>query len=286
MSIIQLGQHWLPDAGTPASGDVLFLAPLSDSPLNRVTADKSPSLRDMALSDFTYGSTFYGHSLTTAISADTLFGALTTLFSGGTMWTTNSYDENHFNLAASIGTAFDALKTSNYTFDAHAKIASVDNTNSRGGWVLNCGGLGYALSSPPNFMSGGGNAKGMFSMYIDGADSNRLWVSQGTVSGAQQDFNGGLLTADVYNHIRVCRTGMPGSPVITVYVNGQSVVSAAQTQAMAGTPSFFHVGGLWNQSTPGPSFPFRGHLANVRICKVALCTGNFTPPFAPYPITW
>lgn len=286
MSVVQLGAHWLPLAQNPAFADVLFLAPLSQSPIVVTTADKSQNALSMALSNLTYSSAFYGHSQTTAISGTTLFGAAMTQFSGGTMWTTNSYDPNHFNFVAAWPAHLNVLKTAvDFTMEYHVKVASADNANSRGGFVMTGGSLGYALDANPNFPSGG-YAKGMFSLYVDGADGNKLYYGQGAAdaAGNRDIVNGGTMTSDVTHHIAIVRTLSATTPTLTMWKDGQQVAQIAQTRAMTGTPSFFTVGGVYNGSTPGPSYPFRGLLSNVRISLGALYTAPFTPPQAPYPL--
>lgn len=275
MSIVRINPHWLPQSPDPVGSNVVLLMPLSDSPAALATADKSASALNFTLGDLSPG------AFTTAISSDTLFGALTTQFMGGVGYVQpTSFNESHFNFAANSPAKL-TLPTADWTMDAHFLLDVADGANS-GGWIFNCGGLGYALANPPDYSQN--YSTGMYGLFI-GPDGTPRYGQGPVGSGAKQRLTGTTTAAGQYHHVRIVRYNTSTTPRLALAINGAFVVDTLQTVDMSGSPSFFVVGGLWNQSTPGPAYTFRGKLANVRIVKnEALTTTDFSPPSAPYPI--
>lgn len=261
-------------ATQPAFSDVVLLMPLDIAVANN-TADISNSPLTFTLADFSLTGGF-----TTVLGADTLFGELTTDFMSGSgfVWGGNSYNENHFNFAAFSPSKLDLIGK-NWCIEGHFKLESADG-NDCGGWIINCGGLGRNLG---NGWSGNYDL-GMYGVGVDFSGVLRYSQGAANAGSSKQTLSSSAVTKDVYHHFAVSMADISGTPTIRVFIDGTKHTQATQTVAMSGAPSYFVVGGLWNQATPNTGYPFRGKLANLRItANNPVYIEDFYPPTAPHP---
>jgi hypothetical protein len=76
-----------------------------------------------------------------------------------------------------------------------------------------------------------------------------------------------------WSHIALVRNGTS----FVAYLNGTSVVSSTVTGALANSTDALSIG-----ASASGSYPFKGHMSDVRVVKgTAVYTSNFTPPAAP-----
>jgi hypothetical protein len=86
-------------------------------------------------------------------------------------------------------------------------------------------------------------------------------------------FASGVINTDVWQHVAAVRY----SGTITLYVNGTSVASGADTDNLSSTDNF-QIGAY-----DGYTLPVQGYIDDLRITKYARYTANFTPPTAAFP---
>jgi hypothetical protein len=91
--------------------------------------------------------------------------------------------------------------------------------------------------------------------------------------GIADNVSSTVVPLNQWSHIALVRNGTS----FVAYLNGTSVVSSTVTGALANSTDALSIG-----ASASGSYPFKGHMSDVRVVKgTAVYTSNFTPPAAP-----
>lgn len=117
---------------------------------------------------------------------------------------------------------------------------------------------------------GYGLANGFLFWYQSGQLRIRTYNGSSTQTNI---FASSVINTDVWQHVAAVRS----SGTITLYVNGTSVASGADTDNLSSTDNF-QIGAY-----DGYTLPVQGYIDDFRITKYARYTTTFTPPIAAFP---
>ena len=117
---------------------------------------------------------------------------------------------------------------------------------------------------------GYGLANGFLFWYQSGQLRIRTYNGSSTQTNI---FASGVINLNVWQHVAAVRS----SGTITLYVNGTSVASGADTDDLSSTDNF-QIGAY-----DGYTLPVQGYIDDFRISKYARYTTTFTPPTSAFP---
>lgn len=173
------------------------------------------------------------------------------------------------------------IGTGNAAIEVWVRLSSADSLANRGGWIVNCQGYGYALSSGNDSNQ---YAKGHHSLWMNPDGTFRFhWGRARSDSTHQTVASVTPLAVDQWHFIRVSIT----DTTVRLWADGELVGEAERTVAMADYPSTnwqgYVIGGIWNQSFPGPKYNFVGNLGGLRVTKGYALDGGDVPT-EPFPL--
>lgn len=172
------------------------------------------------------------------------------------------------------------ISTAPATIEVWVRLSSADALANRGGWILNCRGVGWALSSGNNSEW----ARGHHSLWMETDGRLRFQFGQGSSSATHQVVSSNVgLDVDSWHFVRIALT----ETMVRMWVDGSLVAEDLRTVAMSDyyspASTSYVIGGTWNQST-GPKWNFVGNLGGLRITRGYVLEGDQVPS-GPFPLS-
>lgn len=173
---------------------------------------------------------------------------------------------------AQISTSVKKYGTGSMYFDGSAYLFEPSNqANTLGAGDFTMEAWIYPIGVNGSICEKGyGLANGFLFWYQSGQIRIRTYNGSSTQTNI---FASGVINTDVWQHVAAVRY----SGTITLYVNGTSVASGADTDNLSSTDNF-QIGAY-----DGYTLPVQGYIDDLRITKYARYTANFTPPTAAFP---